>query len=268
MRGTEDANSPRTTRRERAATGSPARGALTRGPLTAGACYDPAGVPLRLAIVVPTLDEEETLRAHLPAVTTIAHQVVVSDGGSTDRTCEVAASLGARVVRGAPGRGGQLNRGAAACDADLLLFLHADTALPAGADVTVRQAVAAGHEGGGFLVRFAPDTAVFRLGSALVNARTRLTRLPLGDQAQFVTRDAFHRLGGYREWPILEDLDFAWRLRRDGRLVVLPAAVTTSARRFQRRGIARTVATNWLIWTLFAAGVPPHRLARLYGQVR
>jgi rSAM/selenodomain-associated transferase 2 len=222
----------------------------------------------RLAIVVPTLEEEEELGAHLPAALAEAEQVVVSDGGSADATCEVAAALGATVVRGAPGRGAQLNRGAAACDAELLLFLHADTRLPPGAADAVRAAIAAGHDGGAFRVRFAPRSLAYRLGGAIVNARTRISRLPLGDQAQFVTREAFDRLGGYREWPILEDLDFAWRLRREGRVAVLPCAVTTSARRYQRQGIARTLATNWLIWALFVAGVPPQRLARLYGQVR
>ena len=217
---------------------------------------------------MPTLDEEEELAAHLPAALAQAEQVVVSDGGSADATCEIAAALGATVVHGAPGRGAQLNRGAAACDGELLLFLHADTRLPPGAAGAVRAAVAAGHEGGAFRIRFAPRSLAYRLGGAVVNARTRLTRLPLGDQAQFATREAFTRLGGYREWPILEDLDFAWRLRREGRVAVLPCAVTTSARRYQRQGIARTLATNWLIWALYVAGVPPQRLARLYAHVR
>jgi rSAM/selenodomain-associated transferase 2 len=261
MTWTEDANSP------------------SRGPLVAAIARSTAlgldgrllrslGVSQRLAIVVPTLDEEPGLEAHLPSALAAGDQVVVSDGGSTDRTREAAAALGATVVSGPAGRGTQLNRGAAACDAELLLFLHADTTLPAGAAAAVRDAVASGHDGGGFRVRFAPSSPAFRLGSAIVNVRTRMTRLPLGDQAQFVTRQAFHRLGGYREWPVLEDLDFALRLRRDGRPVVLPLAVTTSSRRYLRGGIARTIVTNWLMWVLFAAGVPPHRLGRLYGQVR
>jgi hypothetical protein len=100
------------------------------------------------------------------------------------------------------------------------------------------------------------------------NARSRISGIALGDQAQFVTREAFVRLGGYREWPLLEDLDFARRLKRAGRVAMLPLAVSTSARRFVQRGPVRTVATNWLIWTLFACGVPPARLVRLYRDVR
>ena len=223
---------------------------------------------MRLAIVVPTLNEEAALRRHLPAASALAEQVVVSDGGSTDGTLAVARELGARIVTGPPGRGGQLMRGAEATDAPLLLFLHADTLLPPDAAQRIREAVACGAVGGGFLVRFDVDRSLLRLGERLINARTRLTRWPLGDQAQFVTREAFHALGGYRDWPILEDLDFAMRLRRRGRTVLITSPVTTAARRFVEQGIARTISTNWLIWLLFFCGVSPHRLARLYRQIR
>ena len=225
-------------------------------------------LPMRLAIVVPTLDEEAALRRHLPAALAIADEVVVSDGGSTDGSLAVARELGARVVTGPPGRGGQLTRGAEATDAPLLLFLHADTRLPADAVARIREAVAGGAVGGGFLVRFDLGGARLRLGERLINARTRLTRLPLGDQAQFVTRDAFRALGGYRDWPILEDLDFALRLRRHGRSALIASPVTTAARRFVQQGAVRTVATNWLIWLLFFCGISPHRLARLYRHIR
>jgi rSAM/selenodomain-associated transferase 2 len=229
---------------------------------------------MRLAIVIPTLDEEPSLRRTLSVALAMADEVVVSDGGSTDKTLEVARSLGARTVSGPACRGGQLNRGAAAAlvgGADVLLFLHADTILPADAGRAIREAVAAGAPGGAFLIRFDLDGFLYRLGSRVVNLRTRLAFMTLGDQAQFATREAFHELGGYREWPILEDLDFATRMRRRWgrrRLAVLADPVVTSARRFAQQGPIRTVALNWLIWLLFLLGVPPHRLARLYRQVR
>jgi rSAM/selenodomain-associated transferase 2 len=226
---------------------------------------------MRLAIIVPTLNEEGTLRRNLPAALAAADEVVVSDGGSTDGTLEAARALGARTVSGPPSRGGQLNRGAEATEADVLLFLHADTVLPEGAGETVRAVVSRGAMGGAFLVRFDVDVLELRLGSWLMNQRTRLTRLPLGDQAQFATREAFRELDGYRDWPLLEDLDFAWRLQRRWgrrRLALIEDRVTTSARRFVEQGVLRTVATNWLIWLLFLLGVPPRRLARLYRQVR
>jgi len=217
-----------------------------------------------LAIVVPTLDEEESLARHLPAAREAADELVVSDGGSRDGTIAVARRVGALVVEGPAGRGGQLARGAAATRADVLLFLHADTRLPPGAAEAVRSAVAAGAAGGGFRLRFDDRRALFRLGERLIGLRTRLTRLPLGDQGQFVTREAYEALGGFRDQPILEDLDFALRLRRHGRIALLQPPVTTSARRFVAGGIGRTIARNWLIWALWACGVSPHRLARLY----
>ncbi len=198
----------------------------------------------------------------------MADEVVVSDGGSRDETARVAAELGATVVRGAPGRGGQLNRAAAAARSEVFVFLHADSSLPRGALERVRETLARGAVGGAFLVAFDSPRRLLRLGARLINLRTRLTRAPLGDQAQFVTREAFEALGGYRDWPILEDLDFIRRLRRHGRIAILPERVTTSARRFEARGVARTVSVNWLIWILYYAGVSPLRLARLYRHVR
>ncbi len=218
--------------------------------------------------MVPTLDEEAAVRELLPDLVGRGAQVVVSDGGSSDRTAEVAAKLGAEVVSGPAGRGAQLNRGSAAADAEILLFLHADTRLPEGALERIREALAAGSEGGGFLMRWDSPRPIYRLGERIINRRTRLTRCPLGDQAQFCRRDVFEELGGYRDWPILEDLDFIRRLRRRGRLAILEPPVTTSARRLERRGIPRTVATNWLIFALYLIGVSPQRLGRLYRQVR
>lgn len=223
---------------------------------------------MRMAIVMPTLNEAPALRRLLPAALAAADEVVVSDGGSTDETLDVARGLGARAVSGAPGRGGQLNRGAAAAGSEVLLFLHADTALPPEGAQLIRAAVAGGAVGGGFCLRFDVDRPLLRLGARLINLRTRLGFPPLGDQAQFVRRDVFLRMQGFRDWPILEDIDFARRLRREGRTVLIEEQVTTAARRFVELGVVRTVATNWLIWALFLIGVPPHRLARLYRMVR
>ena len=223
---------------------------------------------MRLSIVIPTLNEEHELAASLPHALQVADEVLVSDGGSTDSTVAVAEALGATVVNGPPGRGGQLNRGARASDSELLLFLHADTRLPADAASLVRESIASQALGGGFLVRFEPATGLVRYAHYMTSLRTRLTGWPLGDQAQFVRRDAFFELGGFQEWPILEDLDFIRRLKRCGRTVVIRRPVTTSARRFLSQGTLRTGATNYLIWLLYFAGVSPLSLARLYRQIR
>jgi rSAM/selenodomain-associated transferase 2 len=219
----------------------------------------------RIAVVIPTLDEEKALRRSLQPLSACADEIVVSDGGSTDRTAAIATQLGARVVSSPPGRGIQLNTGAAACNADAFLFLHADTVLPGGQALdNVRTALRRGHVGGGFQIRFDSPRAVFRFGSAMVNIRTRVTRAPLGDQAQFVSREAFETIGGYQDWPILEDLDFIRRLRRHGKLAILTPVLSTSARRFERYGPVRTLVNNWLIFTLFSLGVSPQKLHQLY----
>jgi rSAM/selenodomain-associated transferase 2 len=221
----------------------------------------------RIGVVIPTLDEEKSLLRSLPAIGSSADELIVADGGSRDATTEIATRFGARVVSGPKGRGSQLNAGAAASDADAFLFLHADTLLPnEDALAKVRAALETGFVGGGFLVRFDSPRAVYRFGSSMVNLRTRLTHTPLGDQAQFASRRAFEAIGGFKEWPILEDLDFIRRLRMHGRLAVLSPPVFTSARRFERYGPVRTLANNWLIFTLFTLGVSPHRLRRFYPQ--
>ncbi len=222
----------------------------------------------RVAVIVPALDEEEALGQNLAASLELADELVVSDGGSQDGSVELAQSFGARVVSSSPGRGPQLNTGARQTTAEILLFLHADTRLPEEAVDAVRKAIASGCIGGGFLLEFDDRRPILRLGGRLVNIRTRLIRAPLGDQAQFVTREIYDELGGFRDWPFLEDVDFIGRLKRAGRIAVLPHKVTTSGRRFTQRGTVRTVTTNWLIWALYFAGISPYRLATLYKKVR
>ncbi len=223
---------------------------------------------MRLAIIIPTLDEERSLPEFLPQALDIADEVCISDGGSRDATVDIARSLGAHVVTGTPCRGRQLNRGAHATEAEVLLFLHADTRLPEDAGGLVRMAIADGAAGGGFLIRFEPPDGAMRYGHLGPTLRTRLTRWPLGDQAQFVRRDSFQALGGFREWPILEDLDFIRRLKRSGRIAIIDRPVITSSRRFLRQGVTRTTVTNYLIWALYFAGVSPQRLARWYENIR
>ena len=223
---------------------------------------------ISVAVVVPTLDEEVALGRHLAAVLAVADEVVVADGGSRDGTVRIASEHGATIVTGAAGRGPQMNRGAEVSRSDVLLFLHADSVLPAGAIDRIRHAIEEGYEGGGFLVRFDAQTPLFRLGARLVNLRTRLTGVPLGDQAQFVRRETFEALGGFRDWPILEDLDLGRRLKARGPVAIIDTPVVTSARRYTSNGIARTIANNWWIWLLYFLDVEPEKLAKRYRDVR
>lgn len=223
---------------------------------------------------MPALNEERAIGVALAAALAQADDVVVADGGSQDRTVEIALQMGARVVSGTRGRGLQLNRGAAATKeagrepADILVFLHADTTLPEDSVPRVRQAIAAGAVGGAFEIRFDGRGWVYRLGERIASLRSRWSRLALGDQAQFVRRESFEQLGGFRDWPLLEDLDFMLRLRASGPIAILRPPVVTSARRFAARGPLRTVLGNWWIWTRFVHGVPPERLASDYRDVR
>jgi rSAM/selenodomain-associated transferase 2 len=223
---------------------------------------------MRLSLIIPTLNEELALEQTLEHLCSFGEEVIVSDGGSSDRTKQIARKYPVVWTQGPPGRGRQLNHGVASSHAEGLVFVHADTRLPPNAVADIKQALSSGYEGGGFRVRFSGSHPLMAVGSRLVNLRTRLTRAPLGDQAQFAHRQTFDQLGGFRDWPILEDLDFIRRLKKQAPVRVLRSAVITSDRRYAQRGIARTVALNWLIWTLFAFGVGPERLARLYRQVR
>ena len=223
---------------------------------------------ISVAVVVPTLNEEEAIQRYLPRLVGQADEVLVSDGGSSDSTTALAEQLGARVITGARGRGAQMNLGAQAARSQILLFLHADTRLPEGALESVKTAVQSGKIGGGFLADFDDPRPLMRLGSALVNLRTRWSRIPLGDQAQFATRQAFTELGGFRDWPILEDLEFMRRLKDHGPITVIRQPVVTSARRYVQNGVFRTIANNWSIWALFFLGVSPEKLERRYREIR
>lgn len=223
-----------------------------------------SGNELRLAVILPTLDEAATIASVVARARLEADEVVVSDGGSRDATRSLAVESGAVVVLSPPGRGAQLRCGVEHSSAEILLFLHADTLLPPGAGPLVRRAIERGAVGGGFAMRWDDPGLLFRVGERWINLRTRLTAAPLGDQAQFATRHAYEAAGGFPDWPLLEDLRFIRRLRRQGRLAMLRPPVVSSARRFRRLGIARALAINWTIFALYALGISPHRLARLY----
>ena len=227
----------------------------------------PAATTMRVTVVVPTLNEERCIAACLESVLAQDCEVeaVVVDGGSTDATAELAAPLA--PVLGAPrGRAVQMNAGAGATRGDVLLFLHADSRLPPGAFAAMRAALADVRTvGGTFSLRFEPETPLLRAYAACTRVNPRVFHY--GDQGIFVRRTVFDALCGYRELPLMEDVDFLRRLRRMGRTVLLPLSITTSARRFQRHGIVRQQLRNGVLLGLYLAGVSPHRLARWYEQM-
>ncbi len=227
----------------------------------------------RISVVIPTLDEAARIGwglAELARMEGIA-EVVVVDGGSADATASIARSFaGVQVLRAPRGRARQMNAGAAAATGDVLLFLHADVALPRDAPRHVREALAAKDVvAGAFRTWTVADRGRTLLAPLLhlADLRSRYTRLPYGDQALFVRADVFRRLGGFAHVPLMEDLELSRRLRRAGRLRTVRASVRVSGRRFLARPVYYTFLVN-VFPLLYRLGVPPARLARLYGDPR
>jgi rSAM/selenodomain-associated transferase 2 len=215
--------------------------------------------------IIPTLNEEAHAGAAIDsAFAAGAAEVIVSDGGSRDATVRIASEHGARVVECETMRARQMNRAAREASNDALIFLHADTLVPRGACANVLKALEGGALFGGFRIRFAEDSTRLRFAAAMINLRTRITRCPWGDQAQFVSRSTFLAAGGFLEIPIMEDYELAIRMKRRGRTVIIPQSVTTSGRRFLTRGLFRTSFTNWRIVIRWRMGADPETLARMY----
>ena len=225
-----------------------------------------------VSVVIPVLDEAARIGARLTEVAALGiHETIVVDGGSRDATCDVVrAHPAARLVIAPRGRGPQLNAGARVATGDVLLFLHADVALPGDAvDWIARALDEPGAVAGAFRVRTVADAGANWLGPLLrlADLRSHVTHLPYGDQALFVRRAVFEAAGGFPDEPLMEDVALARRLRSAGRIVMVPAYVRASGRRFLRRPLASVVAM-WTFPTLYRLGVPPRTLARLYDDPR
>ena len=221
--------------------------------------------------MVPVYNEAGSIArtlSGLAAYRAKGHRVVVVDGGSTDSTSDLAAPLADRVIRSGKGRALQQNWGAKEVDAEVLLFLHADTELPEHADELIIQALSEGKVWGRFDVAIAGRLRWLKVISALMNFRSRLTGIATGDQAIFVRKSVFEQLGGFAEMPLMEDIDLSRRLKRFGRPACLRSKVTTSGRRWEHDGLWRTVILMWKLRFLFLLGVSPAKLAKMYRDTR
>jgi len=224
---------------------------------------------LSIGIVVPVYNEAAILASALARLRTLAPEepVVVVDGGSSDGSPGIAARFFPVERLLEPNRGAQMNCGAAQLPTDVLLFLHADTTLPHGFQTAIREALEdPSVPGGCFRLSFDDDHLM--LGFYAWFSRLRGRFFHYGDQAFFVRREAFERMGGYRPLPFLEDVDFLRRLRRIGRFHVTRMSVTTSARRFQQKGVIRQALLDIGLVALFELGATPQRLRRFYPHVR
>ena len=224
--------------------------------------------PIAISIIIPALNECRTLPDTLASIPDMGEvEVIIVDGGSSDGTPGMAGGRG-RVIRDGPGRGRQMNAGSAAARGEALLFLHADTTLPPDAIPAIRSALL--HPdvvGGAFRLRIATHRRILRFVAWGVNLRSVVIGMPYGDQAIFVRRAVFSRLGGFADWDIMEDIDLVRRMRRHGRMATLDTAVTTSARRWVANGVLRTTATNWVAILLYFFGVGAARIRRVYDRM-
>ncbi len=221
---------------------------------------------MRISVVMPTLNEVANIaaRALELRVQSGEWEWIVSDGGSVDGTVEAARGLGASVVLSALGRGAQLDAGTRLARGEVLLFLHADTALPPGAFDAVRRALLPPDvAGGNFALRFDERSPAAYLFEAIYALQQRLFDTHFGDSATFVRRRVYDRIGGFGDAPIMEDYAFSIALRRYGRSVRLPLHIVTSSRRYHGKPM-RTLWTWTSIMSLYTLGVPPERLARMY----
>jgi rSAM/selenodomain-associated transferase 2 len=224
---------------------------------------------MSISVIIPALNEEANIARAIRSVRVQKpHEIIVVDGGSTDATLQLAGEAD-MVLAGPRGRAVQMNHGAGHATGDILLFLHADCRLEDGALAAAerllrRRRVSAGC----FRMRVQAAGLLYRLIDACATARVQLTGIAYGDQGLFLKRDVFFALGGFPEVRLMEDVLLSLRLRRRGRLLVAPANIFVSARRWQRQGVVRQTLRNWALTALAAAGVPPDWLARYYPVVR
>jgi rSAM/selenodomain-associated transferase 2 len=219
-----------------------------------------------ISIIIMTLNEEELIGGLLLFLRDMEDtELIVSDGGSIDRTCRVASKYTDKIVRGDRGRGRQLNAGAALATGDILWFLHVDSTPPDDFQRHISEALKKpGVAGGAFTLEIDSDISSLRFISRVVELRSLISGIPYGDQGIFVKRDVFKKINGFKNIPLMEDIEFGRRLKKEGRIEILKPKIKTCARAWERYGVLRTTLRNWAYVTLFFMGYPPDRLYDRY----
>ena len=225
---------------------------------------------MNISVIIPVLNEEKTIAATLHALLNLRpHEIIVVDGGSDDRTGETSRQLGAKVLSAERGRAWQMNYGARCATGEVLLFLHADTKLPDSAFQDIAAALGESRcAGGRFDVELEGRHWMLKIVGALINYRSRATKVSTGDQALFVRREIFERMGGFPDIPLMEDIALCRSLKRLGGIACLRSRVVTSARRWESDGVWRTIFRMWTLKFLYLAGVSPARLKQFYADTR
>ena len=223
---------------------------------------------MKLSIIIPALNESALIQpclASLQGLRERGHEVIVVDGGSSDDTAEKAAPLTDHcLVSNRPGRAAQMNRGAVKASGDVLLFLHVDTSLPQDVDILLRGEGVNKDSWGRFDVNLSGRQSLLRVVEAAMNLRSRLSGIATGDQAMFVGGRLFRQAGGFPDIPLMEDVGLSARLKRIRPPRCLRHTVITSSRRWEERGILRTILEMWWLRFLYYFGISPAHLARQY----
>ncbi|MGC8508293.1 MAG: TIGR04283 family arsenosugar biosynthesis glycosyltransferase [Thiomonas sp.] len=223
-----------------------------------------------LAIIIPVRNEASTIDATLQGLQALrvrGTEVIVVDGGSSDGTPELALTKVDQIIHSATGRATQMNAGARASGRSVLLFLHADTLLPQNADNLVLDGLArSGRVWGRFDVLIEPERPMLRIVAAMMNLRSRISGICTGDQALFMTRDAFDAVNGFPDQALMEDIEISRRLKRLSPPLALRSQVRTSGRRWLTHGMWPTITLMWWLRLRYFLGAEPALLARLYRE--
>ncbi len=223
-----------------------------------------------VSIIIPVLNEAAGIVQQLARLRDFRAQgaeIIVVDGGSSDGSAERASALTDGLAMSLPGRGRQMNIGAARASGDIFLFLHADTRLPPSALSSIRNAISNGARWGRFNIEIEGSIHGLGMVAFMMNWRSRLTGIATGDQAIFVTREAFEARSGFPVIPLMEDIVFSDGLRKESPPACLKETVTTSGRRWEKHGLLRTILTMWWLRLRFYCGANPDDLAKAYGYV-
>jgi rSAM/selenodomain-associated transferase 2 len=222
----------------------------------------------KISIIIPTFNEAANIASAIASTQPSRNvELIIVDGGSTDNTVSIAQALGVKVITSPPGRAVQMNIGAIAATGDILLFLHADTRLPSGFDHMIRSALKQpGIVAGAFTLRIDAPQWSLRWVETGVKWRSHLWQMPYGDQAIFLTKQTFEKIGNFPELPIMEDFEFIRRLKRTGKIAILPASVLTSPRRWLQKGVIYTTLLNQIIIIAYFLGISPQRIRHWYRQ--
>jgi rSAM/selenodomain-associated transferase 2 len=227
-------------------------------------------MPHKFSIIIPVINEEGVINSTIEHLETLpasaSMEIIVVDGDRSGKTIGVIRDKNVQTAAGEKGRGNQMNSGAAMAQGDIVIFLHADTRLPTNAFALMEAALSDPTcPGGAFDLNIASGRPIYRLIAKIASYRSRLTRIPYGDQAFFFRRAHFLAIGGFANIPLMEDVEIMRRIKKRGeRIAIINRSVTTSPRRWEKEGILLCTLRNWLLIALYFSGVSPERLSRFY----